>query len=172
MKLQYRELYRAESCGSHGSIGVQISVAVKTLPDLDSERIRVAGYKAADMIEDAVLREVIARNPETVEAIEANKSLVRIFPQPIYVEEIPNGYCSRGCCAHLPWFVVTTPFGRIKIGWRKRVISIDWSESKVVKTGSELFPDENTSKGDRDIHAWSLEKAKEYVDTIIRSQPN
>ena len=41
---------------------------------------------------------------------------------------IPNEYCSGGCCSHRPWFLFDTPYGKIKIGWRKRVISISFLE--------------------------------------------
>jgi hypothetical protein len=66
--------------------------------------------------------------------------------------------------------VVTTNIGRVKIGWRKRVINIDWSDTVVKKKAEELFPEENVTKGGYDnhfyIHAWSYEDAKKYLDRI------
>ena len=91
---------------------------------------------------------------------------------PIYIEEIPNGYCNRACCRHLPWFIVTTTVGRIKIGWRKRVIEIDWSDTKGTAEAETLFAAEDVTKGTRYIHAWSVEKAKSYVAAIMSSRVN
>jgi hypothetical protein len=77
---------------------------------------------------------------------------------------IPNGYCPCDICA--PWFTVSTDIGEITIGWRKRVINIDWE--KVVKEGDEgrlleLFASENVTKGGGGIHAWGWDKAVEYL---------
>ncbi|MFA5994350.1 MAG: hypothetical protein WC823_05315, partial [Parcubacteria group bacterium] len=46
-----------------------------------------------------------------------------IFP---VFHHLPNGYSSRGVGA--PWFRVETEIGTITLGWRKRVVNIDWSE--------------------------------------------
>lgn len=62
---------------------------------------------------------------------------------------------------------MTTVIGRFKIGWRKRVISIDWTETRNTKSGIVLFKDESTTTGERYIHAWSLDKAKQYIKTIF-----
>jgi len=76
---------------------------------------------------------------------------------------IPNEYCSCEKCAS--WFIVSTPDGDIKIGWRKRVINIKWLEN--YKKFKETFNSEETTTfiGDvqRGIHAWGVEKAKEYL---------
>lgn len=71
------------------------------------------------------------------------------------------------------WLIVTTKVGHIKIGWRKRVINIDWSKTTNKTPGDELFKEEETTKGggyeDNKcyVHAWSLEKAKEYLKKIV-----
>ncbi|MBR6688458.1 MAG: hypothetical protein IKL68_00370 [Clostridia bacterium] len=83
---------------------------------------------------------------------------------------LPNGYCSRGCCNHLPWLLCHTPDGDIIIGWRKRVISIEWQENYKPFDMNELFADENVTKwietNKCGIHAWGREKAYEYLKKV------
>ena len=87
---------------------------------------------------------------------------------------IPNEYCSCEKCAS--WFIVSTPDGDIKIGWRKRVINIEWLEN--YKVFKETFDSEDVTRGfgkygdnSRSIHAWNIDKAKEYLirakDSVI-----
>jgi len=82
---------------------------------------------------------------------------------------IPNEYCSCDKCAS--WFIVSTPDGNIKIGWRKRVINIEWLEN--YKVFKETFVSEKTTtfigEVQRGIHAWSIEKAKEYLSKAKNS---
>jgi len=78
---------------------------------------------------------------------------------------IPNEYCSCEKCAS--WFIVSTLDGDIKIGWRKRVISIVWLDN--YKRFKETFVNEDTTKGGnldgvRYIHAWNVDKAIEYLN--------
>lgn len=92
------------------------------------------------------------------------KALTNCFKGPIFVERIPS------CCANRPWLIVTTKIGRIKIGWRKSVIQIDWSDSTVNDFADELFPDEDVTKSGRVIHAWSLEDAVKYLKVIQKAK--
>ncbi len=83
---------------------------------------------------------------------------------PAVFTPIPNGYCSQPCCAHLPWFRVETMKGVITIGWRKRVINIDWSE-----TGNTIEPEkwqEDVTKDKTSIHAWGYGKAIQYLEVL------
>jgi hypothetical protein len=82
------------------------------------------------------------------------------------MKPIKNEYCSCEHCA--PWFNVKTPLGVIKVGWRKRVINIDWSKVHVVPGQDilSLFNKENVTKGDSSIHAWGWDKAQEYLNKI------
>jgi len=43
---------------------------------------------------------------------------------------------------------------------------VDWAESDVTETAKDLFAGEDVTKGDRMIHAWSYEKATEYLTKI------
>jgi len=84
---------------------------------------------------------------------------------------IQNEYCSCEKCAS--WFIVSTPDGNIKIGWRKRVINIEWLEN--YKVFKETFDSENVTRGfgkygdDRSIHAWNMGKAIEYLSRVKES---
>ena len=82
-------------------------------------------------------------------------------------ELLPNGYCDQECCANIPWFLFHTIDGDIIMGWRKRVISIEWQENYKPFNMKELFGQEDVTKweedGKRGIHAWGTEKAYEYL---------
>lgn len=90
--------------------------------------------------------------------------------EPIFMESIANEYHSTenrkdAYGLRSPWFIVTTRLGHFKVGWRKRVISLDWSRTTVMKTADQIFPNEVT-KGERDIHAWSYEALTKYLRAI------
>jgi len=82
--------------------------------------------------------------------------------------ELPNQYWpeayveERKSC---PWWLIKTPKGLIEIGWRKRVISIDWSDTGIRK---EITEDEVT-KCETGVHAWGYEKALTYLKELARA---
>lgn len=96
------------------------------------------------------------------------------------LREIPNEYWldgRRGERPAPPWFEVDVPdFGRLKIGWRKRVINIDWSAARDVAgrkgansdalDGAKLFADEGVTVGRTYVHAWDKEKCVEYLKKL------
>jgi hypothetical protein len=61
-----------------------------------------------------------------------------------------------------PWWLVKTPAGLIKLGWRKRVISIDWSDTAI----REVITDHEVTKDETMVHAWSVAKAVEYLEQL------
>jgi hypothetical protein len=83
----------------------------------------------------------------------------------VILNETPNEYDPYEGCA--PWFIARLPFGDIKIGWRKRVINIDWSATKRDLTA--LFEGEDVTKGTYYIHAYGPHKAMEYLTGIRRA---
>lgn len=83
----------------------------------------------------------------------------------IALNETPNQYWRDP--EALPWFEVTTEHGFFVIGWRKRVISIEWGESLTVP--EDLFADQDVTKDREMIHAWGYDKAIEYL-TAIRNR--
>ena len=62
------------------------------------------------------------------------------------------------------WLLVQTDFGLVKIGWRKRVIVIDWSN-----TGIEFTIDEDVTKDSHYCHAWGYPKAIEAIEKLKKS---
>jgi len=78
---------------------------------------------------------------------------------------IPNEYYPHPQA--LPWVKVETYRGEIKLGWRKRVINIDWSNSQL-KASPSLFGTESVTKWEGGIHAWSMEDAAKYLSRLWR----
>lgn len=56
------------------------------------------------------------------------------------------------------WLLVKTERGLIQIGWRKRVISIDWRD-----TGISYLVEDDVTKDEYSCHAWSYEDAIKYL---------
>jgi hypothetical protein len=130
-------------------------------------------HKKAEEIEQILLEFSLKADAGAQERAAKDKAeLIGLFPEGAVYEELPNGYCSQACCKHLPWFRVMTRIGPVTIGWRKRVINIDWTESLLKWSGEEMFPDQDTTKSggygeSRYVHAWGPEKGKEYVTKLI-----
>jgi len=62
-----------------------------------------------------------------------------------------------------PWFMLGTTAGRIKIGWRKRVINIDWSETSLRAQGSEIVAEPGITHGASFVHAYGADAAVEAL---------
>lgn len=73
------------------------------------------------------------------------------------VEEIANEYTNDEGAS--PWFKVQTPIGTIKIGNRKRVINIDWTDTDV----RHVVTEDHVTKSETHVHAWSVGKAVNYL---------
>lgn len=170
----YRTLYGSQFSGSYGSFGVKVLIAGHKLDtiDLNSAAIWGVAHDAVENVTNALMEAVIAADPVAQQRRVAERAqLLGLFRHhPIYVEEIPNGYDPNSAyLKHLPWFIVTTRVGRIKIGWRRRVIQIEWTDTRGTLTSGALFAAEDVTKEERLIHAWTVEKAQAYIDLIIGS---
>ena len=85
------------------------------------------------------------------------------------LSKIENGYYPWEYC--MPWWKAHTIYGDITIGWRKRVISIEWSGINH-PVGRELFKGEDVTKDDSLVHAWSWEYASKYLKMLKESLDN
>lgn len=61
-----------------------------------------------------------------------------------------------------PWWLVKTELGYIQLGWRKRVISIDWSDTAIRK----IVTEDNVTKGMDHVHAYSEEDVVKYLKQL------
>lgn len=158
----------AGQSGCRGNYNYGVKIFVKLDRKLSDDEQGLF-YEPIDTIVEGLLKESMRIDPETREGVAKERAeILALFRQPIYVEEIPNGYCSRYCCSFKPWFVVTTSRGPIKIGWRKSVMHLEWTETDVKQKADELFPNEGvTTRYDKVIHCWGYGKAKQYIDTIL-----
>ena len=61
-----------------------------------------------------------------------------------------------------PWQLAVTPQGPIVIGWRKRVISINWEDTpaRIVVT------EDSVTKSETMVHAYSYADAVKYMQTL------
>lgn len=168
--IDYKEAYSYEAYGDYGGLGIRVDLAMKReLTDKDKRILA----KAVDAIYEGVMEETVSLIPETVaNRIIEREEIIGLFNSVnmVYVEEIPNGYCSQWCCKQKPWFVVTTKRGRIKLGWRKRVLEINWNDSNIKHKADEIFPNDNVTKFDKLIHAWGYDKAREYINVLMQAQ--
>jgi hypothetical protein len=76
-----------------------------------------------------------------------------------------------------PWWLVSTDKGLIEIGWRKRVISIDWKDTGVTlplvsPNSAQLERSEITSDATTTwptgVHAWTYGKAVDYLKVLFK----
>jgi hypothetical protein len=61
-----------------------------------------------------------------------------------------------------PAWLVLTSFGLVEIGWRKRVIAIDWRETAV----RALLTTDDVTISETHVHAWSEDDAVRYLRAL------
>ena len=167
-----KKLSSFESHSGRGSFKGSVLIESEKYDALSKDSQDNISWKASDYLQ--VIKKLIemewVKDNESDKRKEHVVELTELFKSAgfntIHVETIDNEYCSESCCYKYPWVIVTTPKGRIKIGWRKRVMNLDWSESDIKDIGTELFKDENTTTGKDYIHCWSKEKAIEYLKKL------
>jgi len=79
-----------------------------------------------------------------------------------HVWELPNPYWPKAAeydSVRTPWWLAMTQWGPIRIGRRKRVIHIDWEATSI----RGVVTTDNVTKSEDHVHAWSIEKAVEYL---------
>lgn len=130
--------------------------------------------RAAEDLHRAIRSRDIMTDPTAKKAREDLKERIKALFlaagfHPVYMEEIENPYWPKSYVEEIyksPWFQVTTPAGHFQIGWRKNVISIDWSRTTLIADGDVLFAKEQVTTSLSSVHAGGYEKAMEYLSTL------
>ena len=97
------------------------------------------------------------------EEVESVLTLSGLKPSRMW--ELANGYWPLAPdydSVRRPWWLVQTSIGLIRIGWRKRVMSIDWDATEV----RAVVTREQVTKGETMVHAYSMAKAVEYLTSL------
>jgi len=142
-----------------------------------------------EFLDGRIVHESCAKEYEHYQVID---KLTRLLVDVVYedkpkYDELPNGYCKDECCKHKPWLLFHTVNGDVEIGFRKRVISIEWKDNfkpfdmaifngeqvtKWTANGSfngDIKPDTTPKTGCRGIHAWSLKEAIKYLEIVKKA---
>jgi len=149
--------------------GVQLEIFLDANRDLtENDKRQIA--LCADSLIVSLMDEKLNLDPKVREkAKKEREDILAVFSgRDIFVEETNNEYFIMPYAKYYPWLIVTTSKGRIKIGWRKRVLNICWDDSIIKESAEELFPDEDVTKFDKTIHAWGYDKAREYIDLLLK----
>lgn len=160
------EYVLAQGIESNGKIGVKILISADRKLKDDEERMC---REFCSNLVDAIQYHDEKTSLEAIQKVKDERAqILSLFPSVIYVRDIPNEYWPKNYgFYYFPWFIVTTAIGHIKIGCRKRVIVIDWTDTDVKQSADELFPDENVTKINKSIHAWGYDKAREYISKLL-----
>jgi len=79
------------------------------------------------------------------------------------VKELKNGYWGNLKDGAYSWWFVKTERGWVEIGWRKRVISIDWTDTDIRK----IVTEDDVTKSTTMVHAWSEQNALVYLKELF-----
>ena len=96
---------------------------------------------------------------------EATSILTLAGLRPIRMWELANGYWPDVPTyddVRKPWWLARTVLGLIRLGWRKRVLEIDWEDTGL----REVVTADDVTKSETMVHAYSQEKAVEYLKRL------
>lgn len=168
--LVYKDFTWGESWGGldGGGYGINIEIAY-TQRELDNED-RWAIRSHVEAIENIIRGRTYREDPKVIAACAEQKTklLAAFEGHLIYAKAVPNEYFSPDEIygqMH-PWFLVTTTRGIIKLGWRKRVINLEWDQSDIPKDAVSLFT-EDVTKGPGYIHCYGYESLKQHVQALL-----
>lgn len=100
-----------------------------------------------------------------LEAVKALFTLANI--EVLGTWELMNDYWPRAehyykIIVENPWWLVKTKAGLVKIGVRKRVVSISWEDTPIRK----IITDEDVTKDETMVHAWTDADAVNYLKAL------
>lgn len=133
-----------------------------------------AAREAMNQVYGALIEQQHMTDPKTKNsASETRDEFQRAFTEagydPIYMKAVPNEYYrDKFDSKRWPWFLVTTVDGTFKVGWRKRVINLDWSDTELKGNvdGNKLFAGDDTTRDELMVHCCSIDRLTEYLGRL------
>ena len=178
-KYEWKQVYRTQSYGDNsplkdipGVAGIEINI----LTDATLEEMRSLWLgRGVNQIQKEVSEYFVKLSQELIQKkLERRRKFEGAFEKSglpaVYIEEILNEYWAETDVlerALSPWFICTTKIGHFKVGWRKRVIVLDWSKTDVKTEGRMIFPDYAGTVGDNYIHT-NWDTLPEHIATIAK----
>lgn len=153
---------------SHGSKYFGLKITVDQDRKLDQEDYDACRQHIA-AIETLLQARTMKLDPEEqARAATERERLVGCFPSSVFVAPVRNQYHGDTPYGQMhPWLEITTKRGIFLVGWRKRVINIDWSKTDIQSTGRELFPERQMTIGDTFLHASDYDDLKACVEKLM-----
>lgn len=194
---KYKLLSGVESSGGSGSYGLKILVYRPPEAQARFDALWAKDYLKSTPEENAIkymvpeaekLLNIVRRQDRMLDPVvqqaekDTKSSIAKAFGNNIiFTETVPNGYWGPESPWSVgdPWYRVTTTIGHLIVGWRKRVIHLDWKdtvlrsrnvEGRITRpppSGQEVFPNEDVTRLETGIHAWGYDKLTEYVQTLL-----
>jgi len=92
------------------------------------------------------------------------RSALTLAGEPLFkLVPVPNRYWPKNACYAwaADWFEIMLPYGKVVVGRRKRVVSIEW-------TGDDLFADCEDTHDRGLVHAYTWEVAAARLSVVLR----
>jgi len=165
-----------ECHGGNGSFKGEVYIASEKYEALSEETRHHIGFQANECLGTikCMIEMEWVKKFKVIERQEHVTKLIKLFTDAgfgtIHVKTIDNQYSGNAWYYDAPWIIATTNKGPITVGWRKRVINIDWSNSDIAADGEILFKDERTTSGKQFVHAWGWDKAVEYLKKLLETE--
>jgi len=166
-----------ESWGHNGSQGYNhffgsVQVKCEEFDELSDEEKKNISHKVSQYLESLHEEIMKAHKRQTNPAARINyaEKLASIFEtagfEVPYLKIVDNEYSNSYHYYDQPWVTLYTDKGPIKVGWRKRVIHLEWDQLHINMYADEIFPKEKTTKGPYHIHCWGEDKLSEYAKQL------
>lgn len=100
---------------------------------------------------------------ESQAEVESVLTLAGLKPERMW--ELANGYWPLAPTyddVRKPWWLAQTSLGLIRIGWRKRVMSLEWDATP----HRGVVTDDEVTKSETMVHAYAPAKAVEYLTRL------
>lgn len=155
-QMHMREDHFCHVCGFHKLKLTAVGMGAGTIVEFQCENCKAKGHLTNAAPWGG--REMTEKDVDTLFHTAGIEVLAKWKIQNAYY-----GASADGRIPSVPWWLVKTNFGLIQLGWRKRVISIDWSDTPI----RFVVTEDDVTKSAEYVHAYSMEDATKYMSAWV-----